>query len=303
MDERLDDLDMGTWDEELVTYQERNNLLIVDGLNLAFRWKLRGKSATPQPSTYAASLVSTINSLAKSYNAREVLFLSDYKGSTYRKGIHPKYKSDRKLKFKDQTLEEKAINEEFFDYYYNVAVPLAEQNFTVVQMEGVEADDLATYFVETFEDGEHFDHLWLISTDGDWDSLLSKTCSRFAYTSRKEFTIDTYYDMKGCDTPEQFTQIKAIMGDMGDSVYGVPGIGLKRAYNLVRQYSDIFGIIDELPIEGKQMFIQELNKSKDLLLLNLQLVDLRSFYQEAIIEANPDYMNKLQDITEELINA
>jgi 5'-3' exonuclease len=303
MKEGIEDLDleMDSWVEELVTYKERNNLLIVDGLNLAFRWKQRGNNI--KPDVFAAKLVSTVNSLAKSYGAREVIFLNDFKSSTYRLGIHPLYKSDRKKVYAKQTQEEVDASAAFFTYYKDVALPLVKKNFTVVQCENVEADDLACYFVEQFEDGKHFDHIWLISTDGDWDELVSERCSRFATTSRKEFTIENFYDNKDCDTPEQFTHVKAVMGDTGDSVYGVPGIGAKRAYNLVRTYGDVFGIIDALPIEGKQLFIQELNNSAELLLLNLELVDLRGFHMEAIAAPKVNHFPFLEKVTQELKDA
>lgn len=302
MVESIDDLDMGSWEQELEVYKASNGLLIVDGLNLAFRWKPRGKSVSSD-NNFATNLVATVNSLAKSYSCRKVIFLSDLKGSKYRKHIHPLYKSDRKKQFANQTPEEAEANEAFFKYYQEVVIPLVSKNFTVVQFEGVEADDLACYFVEEFEDGEDFDHIWLISTDGDWDELLSERCSRFAYSSRKEFTIDKFYEMKDCDSPEQFTHVKAIMGDLGDSVYGVPGIGAKRAFNLVREYGDVFGVIDALPIAGKQLFIKALNESEDLLLLNLELVDLRSFSTEAISFAHPDNLSRLVTFVEEIKNA
>ena len=302
MTEQLDDLDMGNWNNELVTYQKRNNLLIVDGLNLAFRWKPRGASIG-KPSDYASSMVSTINSLAKSYDARQVIVLSDFKGSVYRKDLHPKYKSDRKKQFANQTPEEEEANKEFFNYYRDEVLPLAEKNFTLVQLEGVEADDVACYFVEAFEGGEDFDHIWMMSTDGDWDELLSERCSRFSYASRKKFTIGKFYDMKGCDSPEQFTNIKAIMGDLGDSVYGVDGIGIKRAYNIVREYGDVFNLVDNLPLEGNQLFIKALNESAEKLMLNIQLVDLRDFHKEAIAVADAGNLDKLAKIVEELKNA
>lgn len=297
--EQLNDLDMGDWEEELAAYNERNNLLIVDGLNLGFRYRNRG-AGVGKPYDFAANLVSTVNSLAKSYGAREVIFLNDYKGSVYRKNLHPKYKSDRKLQYADQSVEEANDAADFFKYFSEEAVTLASQNFHLVQCEGVEADDLACYFVEAFEDGEHFDHIWLISTDGDWDELLSERCSRFSTTARKEYTLENFYECKGCDNPEQFTSIKAIMGDPGDSVYGVPGIGIKRAYNIVQQHGDVMTIVDNAPIEGKQKFITELNNSMDLIMLNLQLVDLRNFHIEAITEANKDNLNILNSVVEGL---
>ncbi|QIG66353.1 flap endonuclease [Vibrio phage Javier] len=285
---------MNMWD--MATEQAlipKNNLLIVDGLNLAFRYKHRGTS------DFAADYVKTINSLAKSYHAREIVVLVDYKGSWYRKDIHPKYKFDRKAKFADQTDEEKLAAEMFFEDF-NKAVELCECNFHVVKMEGVEADDNAAYLVEAFEDGEVFDHIWMISTDRDWDELLGDTVSRFSYTTRKEYTIENFYEHHQCDDPEQYTSIKAIMGDPGDSVYGVGGIGAKRAYNLVRQYGDALDLATQLPIEGKQKYIIELNKSEEKLILNTQLVDLRSFHKEAIAFPSPENLLWLERICKEL---
>ena len=302
MIESIDDLDSSSWEQEMDAYVARDGLLVVDGLNLAFRWKPRGKSVSSE-NNFAAHMVSMINSLAKSYSCKKVVFLSDLKGSKYRKHIHPLYKSDRKKQFANQTPEEAAASEAFFTYYQEVVIPLVAKNFTVLQFEGVEADDLACYIVEAFEGEDTFGHIWLISTDGDWDELLSEKCSRFAYSSRKEFTIDKFYEMKDCDSPEQFTHVKAIMGDLGDSVYGVPGIGAKRAFNLVREYGDVFGVIDALPIAGNQLFIKALNESEELLLLNLELVDLRSFSTEAINFADSSNLTKIDKIVQEIRNA
>lgn len=269
-------MDMSSWNAGIEDAMiPVNNLLLVDALNLAFRYKHKGTR------DFAADYVKTVNSLAKSYHCREIVILVDYKGSAYRKDIHPLYKSDRKARFADQTEEEKLASEQFFEDFQK-AIELCEHNFSVVKLEGVEADDTATYLVEAFEDAAYFDHIWMISTDRDWDELLGENVSRFAYTSRKEFTIDNFYDEHQCDSPEQYTSVKAIMGDAGDSVYGVEGIGAKRAYNLVRQYGSAQDIADILPIEGKQKFIMALNDSYDKLILNTQLVDLRSFHVEAI---------------------
>lgn len=284
---------MGLWDEAVLEETCKNNLLIVDGLNLAFRWKHKGQS------DFAADFIRTVQSFAKSYNCRKVVVLNDYKGSAFRKAIHPRYKADRKERFKDQTEEEKQKNAEFFDGHKRT-MELCAKNFLLTQLEGVEADDTSCYFVEAFEDGEVFDHIWLISTDHDWDELLGERVSRFAYTTRKEFTIDNFYDTHGCETPEEFTSMKAIMGDPGDSVYGVDGIGKKRAYNLVREYGSSLDLALKLPIEGSQKYIENLNQSEEKLILNTQLVDLRSFHREAI--AFPEWKNldKLDAICEKL---
>ena len=72
------------------------NLLIVDGLNLAFRWKHQKKEF------FKGEYVRTVQSLAKSYDCGEIVILGDG-GSDYRKEIDPQYKANRAERYKDQT--------------------------------------------------------------------------------------------------------------------------------------------------------------------------------------------------------
>ena len=77
------------------------NLLIVDGLNLAFRWKHQNKL------DFEHDYVRTVESLAKSYNCGNIIILADG-GSTYRKRLAPDYKGNRAEKYAQQTEQEKA---------------------------------------------------------------------------------------------------------------------------------------------------------------------------------------------------
>ena len=82
------------------------NLLIVDGLNLAFRWKHAKKEF------FKVEYVRTVESLAKSYNCGHIVVLGDG-GSEYRKQIDPEYKANRTERYADQTEEEK---QEFLNF-------------------------------------------------------------------------------------------------------------------------------------------------------------------------------------------
>ena len=61
------------------------NLLIVDGLNIAFRWKHQGVL------DFKYDYIRTVESLAKSYNAGQIIVLADG-GSSWRKEIFPRSK-------------------------------------------------------------------------------------------------------------------------------------------------------------------------------------------------------------------
>ena len=61
--------------------QEHNeNLLIVDGLNIAFRWRYK------KVPYYTNDYVRTVESLAKSYDCGNIIILADG-GSVYRKNL------------------------------------------------------------------------------------------------------------------------------------------------------------------------------------------------------------------------
>jgi len=249
------------------------NLMIVDTMNLAFRWKHAGQSR------FAQDYLSTVLSLAASYNAGTIIAAADWGGSSYRKEIYPEYKANRKELVEKQTAEEKEQSRLFFDEYeLTLEVLQQHKDITVFRYKGVEADDIAAYICSRLHE-YGFNQAWLISSDRDWDLLINEYVSRFSYVTRKEHTLDTWdYPV----TPEQYISYKVLTGDAGDNVLGVPGIGPKRAAALIEQYGSALDIHDQLPLPGKQKFIQALNDSKDLIPINYELMDLVSFCQEAI---------------------
>jgi 5'-3' exonuclease len=259
--------------DEVVNALPLENLLIVDCMNFAFRFKQRGAT------DFAVDFLKTIDSFAKSYGARQVILTADWKYSKYRKDIHDGYKGGRKEKYKDQSEEEKEQVRLFFEGYEK-ALELAATKHGLIRLEYVEADDLAAYLVK--ELSHEFEHTWLISSDADWDLLLAPNVSRFSFVTRKEYIIECFYEDHACDSPEQFLSVKILQGDVSDSIPGVESVGIKRAYNLVREYGCAYDIYDAIPLEGHQKFIQNINNSEDLILRNYMLVDLLSFCEDAI---------------------
>lgn len=270
-------------DEKLAS---RKNLMIVDGTNLGFRFK----KDLVKP--IASSFLNTINSLANSYDAKDTIILGDKGKSIFRTEIYPEYKGNRDERFSQRTEEEVAADKLFFEYLAE-AFDLASSTYPTFKIRGVEADDMAGFIIQLI--GGEYDHVWLISTDGDWDTLLSPTVSRFSFTTRREYHERDMYENHQCDTVEQFASLKALMGDMGDNIRGVEGLGPKRGYGLLREYGTALDILDALPLPGKQKFIQNLNASAELIERNLQLVDLPTFCGEAIAAAGQDVYNKFKE--------
>ena len=249
------------------------NLLIVDGLNVAFRWKHQNIL------DFKYDYIRTIESLAKSYNAGTIIVCADG-GSSYRKEIYPEYKANRKERFAEQT-EQEAKEFEMFMAEFSDTLTLIRKKYPVFHFRGVEADDIAAYITQKIK----YDECWLISSDRDWDLLISDTVSRFSTVTRKETTVhnwDEHYDFE----IEDYITFKCLTGDKGDNVPGVPGVGPKRAVQLMEQYGTVFDIYDACPLEGKYKYIQAVNENAEQLLTNVELMDLVTYSEEAIGEEN-----------------
>ena len=111
--------------------------------------------------------------------------------------------------------------------------------------------------------------------------LVNEQVSRFSYVTRKEVTANnwhTHYDF----TQEDYISIKCLMGDTGDNVRGVEGIGPKRAQQLVEEYGTALDIVANLPISSKLKYIKTLNEQGDRILLNYKLMDLVTYCQDAL---------------------
>jgi len=260
----------------LIKQLSAENVLIVDSMNVAFRWK--PYKPNERVGKFAEDFVNTIESLARSYDAGRIIVAADMKGSYYRKEILPEYKGNRKALVEAQTEEEKIQIEQFFKEYER-CLEVAAKKHLVLRYEGVEADDIAAYLVNRRRD-YGFDNVWLISSDRDWDLLIKDDVSRFSTVTRKEITLDTWpHEVP----PEQYLDFKCLTGDKGDNVPGVDKVGPKTAAKLIEQYGSVFDIADALPLPGKYVYIKNLNEfGADNLLRNVELMDLETYCEEAI---------------------
>lgn len=268
-----------------LTSTDPRTVMILDSLNLAFRWKHSGET------DFLDAYVKTVESLKKSYNCGKVIIACDKGSSSYRKTIYEDYKQNRKDKQALSTPEEQAAFERFFEEFMRVIDNFAETtNYPVFRFDKVEADDVAAYIVKHRKDF-NIDNVVLVSSDRDWDLLVAPDVMRFSYVTRKEVTWDNYSEHYEW-TPEQYISIKCLQGDAGDNVPGVPGVGPKKAMALIQQYETTYDIIASLPINSKYKYIQNLNEfGADRLILNYKLMDLLEFCEEAVGVDNIDTIN------------
>ena len=85
----------------MISERNPSSALIVDAMNLAFRWKHQNKL------DFEYDYIRTVESLASSYDCEKIIITADLGHSYMRKADFPEYKQNRKEKFKDQSEKEK----------------------------------------------------------------------------------------------------------------------------------------------------------------------------------------------------
>jgi DNA polymerase-1 len=267
--------------------KDEGTYLIVDALNLAFRYKHSKKQ------DFAEDYLRTVQSLANSYKADNILITADWGSSSYRCGILPEYKGNRKEKYEKQT-EQEAEEFRLFMEDYEKTLKLLAIHYPVFRYKNVEADDIAAQLVAELKD--RAGAIWMISSDRDWDLLIDENVNRFSYVTRKEVTKENWNDHYDVSI-DDYISYKCLTGDAGDNVPGVKGVGPKRAIGLINDFGSAFDIADQLPISSKYKYIESLNEfGAEKLMRNYELMDLVTYCYDAIGEENVnDLRSKLED--------
>ena len=129
--------------------------------------------------------------------------------------------------------------------------PFAKQcaealGFTVLELAGYEADDILGSCAALAEKAGM--QAFLFTGDRDALQLIDDATTVLLATNKDTIPFDRarfteHYGVK----PEQFVDVKALMGDSSDNIPGVAGIGEKTALKLIAQYGTLEALYDALP--------------------------------------------------------
>lgn len=139
-------------------------------------------------------------------------------------------------------------------------------NLPVVQLkvDEWEADDIAGYFRGriTYSKEEHVGYF--VSNDEDWLQLVGSKISLYMPRNKRLVTPKNFQKWAKATDPSMFIKMKALMGDPGDGIFGMKGVGVVGAFNYWAQ-------VETDPV--KNALIREYTLG-DEFKRNLELVDL-----------------------------
>ncbi|MBU3189775.1 DNA polymerase I [Clostridium bowmanii] len=225
----------------------KKRLLILDGHSLMYRAFYALPALTNSDGIYTNAVYGFTSMLLKmkeEFKPDYIVTTFDRKTPTFRHEEYKDYKAGRK-KMPDELIGQFSIVRELLD----------KMAIDIFELDGFEADDLiGTLSVIGEKEG-----LEVFIVTGDRDALQLATDNVKVVINKKGMSEKEIYDRNRIIedfgvTPTEFIDVKGLMGDASDNIPGVPGVGEKTAYKLIKEYKSIENVLMNIDkISGKKL--------------------------------------------------
>ena len=192
----------------------------------------------------------------------------DVKAPTFRHELYKEYKGTRK-----------PMPEELREQVPLMKEVLSAMGICILEQPGLEADDiLGTLAKKAEKEGIEVS---LVSGDRDLLQIATDRIKiRIPKTKGGRTEIEDYYAedvLKAYQvTPEQFIELKALMGDTADNIPGVPKVGEKTATALMVEYGSLEQIYAHVDQIKKNSIRESLIENKELAELSKVLATIKT---------------------------
>jgi 5'-3' exonuclease len=245
-------------------------LLAIDGLSIVrrvYQANTEPDSVAKVESALHFSQMS-FKKLLSVHQPSHVLPAFDFGGHTWRHDLYARYRENRE----PMPDELRSALPAFYS-------SLAEMGMHVVSVPEVEADDVIATAVSRWL-SEQRGEVVVASTDKDLHVLIAQGARLWDHF-KGEWRDRSWVEKKFGVTPEQLTDLIALMGDVADGIPGVEKIGIKTAARLLRAYGSLEGVMAGAGILMDPMG-DRLRKDRDQAFLSRRLAQLKTDVQLGI---------------------
>lgn len=215
-------------------------LMIIDGNSIVNRAFYGVPLLSDAEGRYTNGVYGFLNIFFKLFdeeNPDYVAVAFDVHAPTFRHKMFSEYKGNRK-----------GMPEELVGQMPILKEVLKSMNIACFEMEGYEADDILGTLAKKGEEKGFV--TTVVSGDRDLLQICSASITvRIPKTLKGRTEVESYGPAEVLEkygvTPAEFIEVKALMGDSGDNVPGVPGIGEKTAVKIIQQYKSVENAIAE----------------------------------------------------------
>ena len=267
----------------------KKNLYIVDGSSYiyrAFHAMPPLTTSSGRPTGAIKGVSNMMMNLKNENDGSSIITVFDAKGKTFRSDIYPDYKANRPPMPDELRLQ--------LDPIKSICKAIG---FPIVEIEGVEADDVIATIVEMAK-GEGYSCV-ISSLDKDLMQLVEDpSVSMINTMTNKKFNEKDVIEKFGV-RPNQIRDMLALVGDSSDNIPGVPKVGQKTAAKWLNEFGNLESI-KENASSIKGVVGENLRNSLDDLDRNINLVSLKQdvdiqikFSDLLILNPDDDELNKI----------
>ena len=242
----------------------KDELMLIDGNSLINRAFYALPLLTGRDGAYTNAVYGFANILVRlieEYSPKYIAVAFDMKAKTFRHKLYDGYKATRRG-MPDELASQLPLLKEMLDI----------MGIKYLEKEGVEADDI----IGTLS-AHHALPIYILTGDRDSFQLIDKSTT-VLFTKRGITDVAVMTPQSLMETmglmPAQIIDYKALAGDTSDNIPGVPGIGDKKANDLLKTYGSVSMIYSHLgDIKGKLREYLEHGKQSCELSYTLATID------------------------------
>jgi 5'-3' exonuclease len=212
-------------------------VLVVDAMNTFLRSFAIIQHLNPN-GHHVGGLVGFLKSVGyaiKLYQPTRVILVFDGQGnSTNKKYLYADYKANRtNLKVTNWKVfgDKKEESESMANQMGRLIEYCTQLPVSMICIPKIEADDVMGYLVKRFEADTQVDDVTIMSADKDFLQLVSKKTSIYSPTKKKTYRPEDVLEEYQIHS-HNFINYKLLMGDAGDNVPGIQGLGPKKLIKL-----------------------------------------------------------------------
>jgi len=242
-------------------------LTLIDGNSLLFRAyygvhsRLTRADGTPTGAVYGFfNMILPILASAKPDDAFICVF--DASRITFRQDIYPEYKMNRAATPADLIAQGQMIQS-----------GLMSLGMPVLCVPGVEADVVIATLAH--QNCTSTNATRIITSDKDLMQLVSDCVFLYDGMKNREIHEDAVLEKFGVK-PHQVIDVQSLMGDSSDNVPGVPGIGPKKAAELINQFGSLDNLYANLDAVQNERIRGLLRDNREMAYISKQLVTLKT---------------------------
>ena len=254
---------------------EKKVMIIIDFNNTVFKsyYKERLINSKGENVNAIKGFFFKLGALISNYSPEHIVFAADRsRSTTFRKKIFKPYKANRDRRPFDPDI----------DFQMRQATALANATgFPFISDDLYEADDIMGMLTKL--GNENNMTVILVSSDKDLYQLLNE--DTFIMNGNGDLVTEEWLNMNYKLTPSQFIEHKMLMGDRGDNIPGIDGIGELTSLRLLHRFDNIESIYSKIN-SLKDVVRNKLLDGQDTLDLMRELVTIKTDY--SLLNLNMD---------------